>query len=158
MGKQNRSISCPEVKLICFIQSQAWLCVLVPFHRSEPSEPPRFQELGFAFVLLSVWITTSAFILIAVGPKLNDLSSGEGGWTAVSSIILAVGPVVDGVAPSVFTKGLTRLYAVDESGVRVPFSHPCADYALNPPRQRPMPDRVSCGSVGQKDRVLQIHV
>lgn len=38
------------------------------------------------------------------------LPGGERGWAAVSSIILAVGPVVDGVTPAVASERLETSY------------------------------------------------
>ena len=43
------------------------------------------------------------------------LSGGECGWAAVSSVILAVGPVVDGVTPAIPSKRLDTRYKRETS-------------------------------------------
>lgn len=49
----------------------------VLLHSSYSSSSSSLRKLGFAPVLLSVRITASAFILVTVRPKLNDLTANK---------------------------------------------------------------------------------
>lgn len=73
-------------------------------------------------VFFSPGVSAGAFILITVSSKWNDLLGGECRRAAVSPIIVAVGPVIDGVTPTVPLERLAGLDAVDQEGVWVPLT------------------------------------
>lgn len=52
-------------------------------------------------IFFSLGVSAGAFIQVTVSSKWNDLLGGERGRAAVSPIIVAVGPVVDGITPSI---------------------------------------------------------
>lgn len=96
-----------------------------------------------SLIFFSLGVSAGAFIQITVSSKWNDLLGGECGRAAVSPIIVAVGPVVDGITPTICLERLTGLDAGDQEGVWVPLTPPSAHDALDFDRFHPVLQGVS---------------
>lgn len=72
--------------------------------------PPGQQKEGWIpwlLIFFCLGVSAGAFIQVTVSSKWDDLLGGQCGRTAVASIVMAIGPVVDSVTPTICLERLT---------------------------------------------------
>lgn len=122
--------------------------------------PPGQWEEGWIpqlLIFFRLGVSAGAFIQVTVSSKWDDLLGGECGRAAVASIVMAIGPVVDSITPTICLERLTRLDAVDQEGVWVPLTPSSAHDALDFDGLHPVLQSVSSDVLWQNHGVTGGH-